>query len=159
MVKKINAIDSGHCIKKRFFVLQKFVKTEKMIFLLVFVCFHFTEESYFLDFPWNQNVRKQSLSANAYFWVNMKFSYTKMKFHTSYVTKTSNYLLVFRPTIFWQYLSKIVKFSTSYCNKKKWLVNFLLNIFIFSHNILYEMWLMNQWPIFFSFMIVNASLL
>ena len=118
MVKNVNAIDTGHCIKKRFFVLQKFVKTEKMIFLLVFVCSHFTEDSYFLNFPSNQNVRKQSLSANPYFWVNMKFSYTKMKFHTSYVTKTSNYLLVFRPTIFWQYLGKKVKFSTSYCNKK-----------------------------------------
>ena len=48
-------------------VLQKFVKrTEKLIFLLVFVCFHFTEISYFLNIPSNENVRKQHLSASLY---------------------------------------------------------------------------------------------
>ena len=34
------------------------------------------EISYFLNFPSNENVRKQHLSANAYSCVNMKFSYT-----------------------------------------------------------------------------------
>ena len=64
------------CMKKRIFVLQKFVKrTEKIIFSLVFICFRFTELSYFLSFPSNENVRKQH-SANAYLCVNMKFSYT-----------------------------------------------------------------------------------
>ena len=64
-------------MKIRIFVLQKFVKrTEKIIFTLVFVCFSFTEISYFLNFPSNENVRKQHLSANAYSCVNMKFSYT-----------------------------------------------------------------------------------
>ena len=63
-------------MKKRIFVLQKFVKkSEKIIFSLVFVCFGFTEISYFLSFPSNENVRKQDLSANAYFCVNMKFLY------------------------------------------------------------------------------------
>ena len=63
-------------MKKRIFVLRKFVKkTEKMIFSLVFVCFRFTEMSYFLNFPSNKNLRKQHLSTNAYTWVNMKFSY------------------------------------------------------------------------------------
>ena len=62
--------------EKIFFVLQKFVKrAEKIIFSLVFICFRFTEISYFLSFPSNENVRKQHLSANAYFGVNMKFSY------------------------------------------------------------------------------------
>ena len=61
----------------RIFVLRKFVKrTEKITSSLVFVCFRFTEISYFLNFPSNKNVRKQHLSANAYSCVNMKFSYT-----------------------------------------------------------------------------------
>ena len=64
-------------MKIRIFVLRKFVKrTEKIIFSLVFVCFRFTEISYFLIFPSNEKVRKQHLSANAQYWVNMKFSYT-----------------------------------------------------------------------------------
>ena len=64
-------------MKTRIFVLGKFVKrTENIIFSLVFVCFRFTEISYFLNFPSNENVRKQHLSANAYSCVNMKFSYT-----------------------------------------------------------------------------------
>ena len=68
---------SEHCMKIRIFVLRKFVKrTEKIIFSLVFVCFRFTEISYFLNFPSNENVRKQHLSANVYSCVNMKFSYT-----------------------------------------------------------------------------------
>ena len=64
-------------MKTRTFVLRKLVKRiEKIIFSLVSVCFRFTEISYFLNFPSNENVRKQHLSANAYFCVNMKFSYT-----------------------------------------------------------------------------------
>ena len=64
-------------MKKRIFVLQKFVKrTEMIIFSLVSACFRFTEISCFLDFPSNENVRKQDLSANAYSCVNIKFSYT-----------------------------------------------------------------------------------
>ena len=61
-------------MKIRIFVFRKFVKrTEKIIFSLVFICF--TEISYFLRFPSNENVRKQHLSANVYSCVNMKFSY------------------------------------------------------------------------------------
>ena len=41
----------------------------------IFVCFRFTEISYFLSFPSNENVRKEHLSANAYICVNMKFAY------------------------------------------------------------------------------------
>ena len=64
-------------MKIRISVLRKFVKrTENILFSLVFVCFRFTEISYFLNFPSNENVRKQHLSANAYSCVNMKFSYT-----------------------------------------------------------------------------------
>ena len=63
--------------EKLIFVLQIFVKrTEKIIFSLVFSCFCFTEISYFLNFPSNENGRKQHLSASANFCVNMKFSYT-----------------------------------------------------------------------------------
>ena len=63
-------------MKKRIFVPQKFVKRAEKIFSLVFVCFRFTEISYFLSFPSNENVRKQHLSANACSCVNMKSLYT-----------------------------------------------------------------------------------
>ena len=79
-----------HFMKKRFLVLRKFVKSaEKIIFSLVFVCFRFTEISYFLSFSSNENVRKHHLSANAYFCVNMKLSY--MIAGCCIVTKTSNF--------------------------------------------------------------------
>ena len=71
-IVKIFCDGQVHCMKKRIFVLRKFVKrTEKIIFLLVFVCFCFTEISYFLYFPLNENVRKQHLSASAYSCVNI----------------------------------------------------------------------------------------
>ena len=64
-------------MKIKIFVFRKFVKrTEKIIFSLIFVCFRFTEISYFPSFSLNENVRKQHLSANAYSCVNTKFSYT-----------------------------------------------------------------------------------
>ena len=73
----IKKVDGCHCTRKRIFLLSKSVKrTEKIIFLLVFVCFNFMEMLYFLNFPSNENVRKQHLFANAYSCVNMKFSYT-----------------------------------------------------------------------------------
>ena len=46
------------------------------MFPLVYVCFRFTEISYFLNFPSNEIARKQHLSLNVYSWVNMEFSYT-----------------------------------------------------------------------------------
>ena len=51
-------------------------RAEKIIFSLVFVCFRFTEIPYFLSIPSKENARKQHLSANACYCVNMKFSYT-----------------------------------------------------------------------------------
>ena len=54
-------------MKKISFVLQKFVKrAENIIFSVVFVCSRFTGISHFLDFPSNENVRKQHLSENAF---------------------------------------------------------------------------------------------
>ena len=101
-------------MKKRIFVLQKFVKSaEKIIFSFVFVYFRFTEISYFLTFPSNENVRKQHLSANAYFCVNMKFSYmiAGRKDEICRIgTKTSDFLLVFRSYFCWRCLSEKVKF-------------------------------------------------
>ena len=100
------------CMKKRIFVLRKFVKrAEKIIFSLIFVCFRFTEISYLLSSPSNENVRKQHLSGNAYFSVNMKFSYT--------IAGRKDEIFVFR---------------MSYCNENKRFfagvqVNFLLTIF------------------------------
>ena len=69
----------------------------------IFVCFRFTEISYFLMFPSNENVRKQHLSASAYFCVNMNFSYMIAGckddiFVCRIETKTSNFLLVLRST-------------------------------------------------------------
>ena len=73
---KVWTLHENMSMKIWIFVLPKFVKrAEKIIFSLVFVCFRFTEISYFLSFPWNENVKKQYLSANAYFCVNMKLSY------------------------------------------------------------------------------------
>ena len=83
------------------------------MFSLVFVCFRFTEISYFLDFPSNENVRKQHLSGN--FCVNMKFSYTivglKDENFCRIVTERSEFLLVFKSTFRWQHLSKKIKIS------------------------------------------------
>ena len=105
-----------HRMKKRIFVLREFVKrVEKIIFSLIFVCFRFPKISYFLSFPSNENVRKQHLFVNAYFRVNMKFSYTiaerKDEIFCRIVTKTSDFLLVFRSTFRWQYLSKKINIS------------------------------------------------
>ena len=64
-----------HSLKKRIFVLRKFVKTvEKIMFLFVLVCFCHGN-IIFSELASNENVRKQHLSVNAYFCVNMKFSY------------------------------------------------------------------------------------
>ena len=63
-------------MKKKIFVLRKFVKrAEKIIFLLVFEGFRFTEISYH-NFPSNENARNLYLYANVYPCVNMKFLYT-----------------------------------------------------------------------------------
>ena len=110
-----------HCMKTRIFVLLKFVKrTEKIIFSLVFVCFRFTDISYFLNFSSNENVRKQHLSANAYSCVNMKFSYTialrKDETFFRLVAKTSDFSPAFRSTFRWRYIKEKMKSATSYCS-------------------------------------------
>ena len=55
------------------------------------------------NFPSNENVRKQHLSANAYSCVKMKFSYTidvrKDEIFCRFLTKTSDFSLPFRSTI------------------------------------------------------------
>ena len=68
---------SLHCMKKRIFVMRKFVKRkEKIIFSLVFACSRLMEISYFLNSSSDENVRKQQLSGSAYFCLNMKCSHT-----------------------------------------------------------------------------------
>ena len=63
--------------EKKIFVWREFVKTtEKIIFLLLFVCFRLAKIACFLNFPSNKNLRKQHLSANVYCRVKIKFSYT-----------------------------------------------------------------------------------
>ena len=101
------------CMKIRIFVWRKFVKgTEKIIFSLVFACSRFTEISYFPSFLWNENIRKQHLSANAYSCVNMKFSYTIT------VRKNEIFFIVLlrKRAILWRHLSEKMKFATSHCS-------------------------------------------
>ena len=142
-----------YCNKKRIFVLQKFVKrTEKIIcFLSAFVCFHFTE-IYFLNFPWNENVRKQHLSANAYFCVNMKFSYTL----TGLKDKILFVVLYRKQKIFHQRLGQLFvnNFLSHYSNNKP-LDNFSLRCLFFS-DILQQTWSKNRRSLFISFMIIKA---
>ena len=59
---------------KNFRVTKICERTEKIIFSLAFVCFRFTEIC-FLNFPSNEDVRKQHLAANTYSCVNMKLVY------------------------------------------------------------------------------------
>ena len=114
--------------EKRIFVLRKYVKSaEKITFSFVFVCF--TEISYFLSFPSNENVRKQHLSANVYFCVNIKFSY--MIAGCRIVTKTSDFLLVFRSTFRWRYLSEKMKFSVVLQQKQAIGQLFVEDVYIF----------------------------
>ena len=102
-------------------------KMENVIFSLVSVCFRFTEISYFLSFPSNENVRKQHLSANAYFCVNMKFSYMI----ACIVMKTSNFLLVFTSTFRWRYLSEKMKSSVVLQRKQAIGQLFVEDVYIF----------------------------
>ena len=86
-------------MKKRIFGFRKLVKrTENIIFSLLFVSFR-------LNFPSNENVRKEILSANVDFCINMKFLYTitvrKDEIFCRIAAKTSNFSLV---------LSKKMKF-------------------------------------------------
>ena len=85
--------NNWHYMKKRIFVLRKFVKRAgNIIFSLVFVCSRFTEISYFLSFPSNENVWKQHLSGNAYFCVNMKFSYWYLDILMSHCHKSKQFI-------------------------------------------------------------------
>ena len=127
-----------HCMKKIIFIFQKFLKSaEKTIFSFVFVCFRFTEISYFPSFPSNENVRKQHLSANVYFCINMKFSYMIARrkdnifMKCRIVTKTSDFLLVFRSTFRWRYLSKKMKFSVVLQRKQAIGQLFVEDVYIF----------------------------
>ena len=110
-----------HCMKKK--IWQKFLKkTENIIFSLVFVCLCFTEISYFLNIPSNENGRKQHLSPNAYFCVNMKLLYTiagrKNEIFCRIVTKTSDFSLSFRTTFRWRYLSEKMTFTVALQRKQ-----------------------------------------
>ena len=101
---ELNLCNGCHVLhEKKNLRFTKFLKrTENINFSLFLVCFRFTELSYFLIFPSNENVRKQHLSTNAYSCVNMKFSYT----------------------------IAVRKIAAWYCSKSKLLINFLLKIWI-----------------------------
>ena len=79
-------------------------RAKEITFLFVFVFFRFTEISYFLNFPSNENVRKQHLSSNTHSSVNMKFSH-------KIAGRKDGFSLVFRSTFRWRYLSENMKFS------------------------------------------------
>ena len=106
------------------------------MFSLVFACFDFTEIWCFLNFPSQENVRKQHLSANAYSCGKIKFWYTiavrkdETLWKCHIITKTSNFSLVFRSTFRWRYLSQKMKFSTFYFRENKHL-HFIEDVFMF----------------------------
>ena len=99
VVSILKNLKISHCMKKEFLFIQKFVKrTEKIIFSLVFLCFRFAEISYFLNYPSNENIRKQHLSASSYscesilsskakhlhkIFRQIKQSYTKNELHST----------------------------------------------------------------------------
>ena len=115
----------GHCIKKRIFVLRKFVKRrENIIFSVVSVFFRFTEISYFLNFPSNENVRKQHLSSNTYSSVNVKFSH-------KIAGRKDDFSLVFRSTFRWRYLSENMKFSVLLQRKQAIFWLFIKDVYVF----------------------------
>ena len=125
-----------HCMKKGIFALRKFVKrAERIIFSSAFVCFRFTEISYFLNFPSCKNVRKQYLSANVYFCANMKSSYTivgrKNKIFCRVVTKTSDFSLALRSAFCWRCFSKKMKFSVVLERKQAIGQLFVEDVYIF----------------------------
>ena len=108
-------------------------RTEEIILSLAFVCFRFTEIC-FLNFPSNENVRKQHLSANAYSRENMKFSYT--------IIVRKNEILHFNKSKYFlagvqvNFLLTIFKWKDEIfygvCSENWRLVNFSLNIFVLS---------------------------
>ena len=130
-------------MKKRIFFLRKFVKrVEKIIFSLVFVCFRFTEMSYFLNVPLNENVRKQHLSANTYLCVNMKFSYTiaGRKDEMSYCNENKRFFagveVNFSLTIYKRKDEIFCRITT----KTRHFSSFRWRYSYFSNNILQETW-------------------
>ena len=62
--------------KKNFCLTKICEKDRKDRIPFSFRMFPFHRNIIFLNFPSNKNVRKRLLSANAYSFVNMKFSYT-----------------------------------------------------------------------------------
>ena len=91
---KINQKHPLH-VKKDFRLTKISEKDRKYPIFVSFRMFPFHGIIIFSELSSNENVRKQHLSANAYFCVNMNFSYT---IPCRIVTKTSNFLLVFRST-------------------------------------------------------------
>ena len=93
------------------------------------------EISHFLNFPSNENVRKQHLSASAYFCANMKFLYKvagrKHETFCPTVTKISDFLLLFRSTFCGRYLSKKMKFSVALQQKQAIGQLFIKDVYIF----------------------------
>ena len=139
-------------------------RAEKIIFSSVFVCFYFTEILYFLSFPSNENVKKQHLSANAHFCVNMKFSYTIAgrkddEIFCRIVTKTSGFLLVFRSTFPWRYINKKMRFSVVLQQKQGIFQLFVEDIHIFRIISLRKCDRRIVDILFFSFEVIKARLL
>ena len=150
-------------MKKGILVLLKFVKREeKIAFLLVFVCFLFTEISYFMNFPSNENVRKQHLSVNAYFCVNMKFSYTiavMMKFSMSFCYENQRFFTCVQVNFSLTIFKRKDKICYVVLQPKQAIGQLLLKMFIFFllilvGNVIEESRISS---LLFSFMVVNAS--
>ena len=116
-----------HCMKKKIFVLRKFVKrTEKIIFSLVFVCFRFT--NIFSELSFKRKCKKAASFRRCVF---LRKYDVKMKFSMSHCNENKRFFasvwVNFSLTIF-KRKDEIFCCITA---KNKPLVTFLLKMFIF----------------------------
>ena len=100
VVSTLKNLKISHCMKKEFLWKGQKRSLFSLVFI-IFVCFRFTEISYFLNFSSNENVRKQHLSASSYSCVSIlsnkakylhkifcqiKQNYTKNELHSTVKT-------------------------------------------------------------------------
>ena len=131
---KILAIKTLH-EKKNFRLTKIFEKCRKDHNFVCFRVFPFHGYIMFSELSFKRKLRKQHLSANTYFRVNMNFSYMiawrKDEIFCRNVTKTSDFLLVFRLTFRWRYLSENMKFSVALQRKQAIAQPFVEDVYIF----------------------------
>ena len=108
-------------------------RTKKIIFSLVFACFRFTEISYFLNFPSNENVRKQHLSASSHSCVSILSNKAKY-LHKIFCQIKQNYTK--------NELYSTVKHIWVVC-KDLWLLNFIFIASLY-HSLVFNLLVSNN---------------